>query len=973
MGGLGSFDPAIYKYIHIRYRVTAGTAGSTEIFFYNTNHNWAVGGETGYGSLISDGAWHIVNVDMSADPDYTTGGNILGWRFDWATASGVTMDIDYISLSNTQIIGEGSSILVSPTSNTTYYTANRGACNTTSCSNTTVTVNSLSTAPTSITGTTTICNGGNTTLSVSGGSLGTGASWNWYSGSCGGTYVGTGTSVNVIPTANTTYYVRAEGTCNTTTCASATVTVNTLSTAPTSISITNNSTCSITSKTLSVNGGSIGTGATWKWYSGSCGGTFEGTGSSIIVTPSTSTTYYVRAEGTCNTTSCANATVSVIANPANDLCINASAIGSLPYSSGVQTNNCATNDAPPAGASTCGVHDYNVWHKFIGNGNQIIISTCDASTTFDTEIHVYTGSCGSMTEVICNDDGIDAGCSAGRSSLTMCTTNGTTYYISIGSYMLSAVTGNYVLTITDKAIGAATITPNSICGNGVVTLTANVGTNADAVDFSIDGGSTVTSTDATAPFQYTTASLTAPQTVTVHVRSKNSSTGCVGLWTNFNVANAYALPSITVQPLCNTASGKKIELLPIGGSGSYPTYDQQSPAVSHGSNIFTVPFSSTYNFRVNDSHGCISAWASYSATTGPMQIASVSSGNCIVRGQNDWWHVTDVSNQVILSLQDNSNNLGTVNAWSYIEPSTTFYNQTYYLKRHFKITSQNAPSSNVTLRLYFNDAELNELIVNSQLNANHGDDVTGLSDLKVTRYSGVNEDNQYANNNFGCGSCFTVYSPSTGIASGFGPDVKYVELSVPGFSEEWIHGGINTTSILPIELLSFKPQCLGNDAFIRWITASESNNSYFNIERSVNGIDFVSIAQIQGAGNSSGMIEYSYLDIQKPDGLVYYRLKQVSFDGISYDFEPVSLNCNIETSSIKVIPNPFKGKISIIGSLPNVTQIDIFNGNGALVYNDTRNITNSTELDLNFLVPGIYLLRLTESDGKVYQFKLIRN
>ncbi|MEI6349350.1 MAG: hypothetical protein WCP69_15500, partial [Bacteroidota bacterium] len=258
MGGLGSFDPAIYKYIHIRYRVTAGTAGSTEIFFYNTNHNWAVGGETGYGSLISDGAWHIVSVDMSADPDYTTGGNILGWRFDWATASGVTMDIDYISLSNTQIIGEGSSIIVSPTSNTTYYTANRGACNTTSCSNTTVTVNSLSTAPTSITGTTTICNGGNTTLSVSGGSLGTGASWKWYSGSCGGTSVGTGISVNVSPTANTTYYVRAEGTCNTTTCATTTVTVNSLSTAPTSITGTT-TICNGGNTTLSVSGGSLGT------------------------------------------------------------------------------------------------------------------------------------------------------------------------------------------------------------------------------------------------------------------------------------------------------------------------------------------------------------------------------------------------------------------------------------------------------------------------------------------------------------------------------------------------------------------------------------------------------------------------------------------------------------------------------------------------------------------------------------------
>lgn len=90
----------------------------------------------------------------------------------------------------------------------------------------TVTVNALSVAPTTISGTTTICNGSSTTLTVSGGSIGGGAAVNWYTGSCGGTLVGTGTSITVSPTANTIYYVRYEGTCNTTSCVSATVAVS---------------------------------------------------------------------------------------------------------------------------------------------------------------------------------------------------------------------------------------------------------------------------------------------------------------------------------------------------------------------------------------------------------------------------------------------------------------------------------------------------------------------------------------------------------------------------------------------------------------------------------------------------------------------------------------------------------------------------------------------------------------------------
>mgnify|MGYP001065359900 CR=1 FL=1 len=71
-----------------------------------------------------------------------------------------------------------------------------------------------------------VCPGKQITLTVQGGSLGSGASWNWYSGSCGGTLVGTGASITVAPTSNTTYFVRAEGDCNITTCAQVTVTIS---------------------------------------------------------------------------------------------------------------------------------------------------------------------------------------------------------------------------------------------------------------------------------------------------------------------------------------------------------------------------------------------------------------------------------------------------------------------------------------------------------------------------------------------------------------------------------------------------------------------------------------------------------------------------------------------------------------------------------------------------------------------------
>ena len=132
--------------------------------------------------------------------------------------------------------GTGNSITVSPTATTTYYVRYSGTCNTTTCTSVTVTVNTLSVAPSSITGISTICESTTTTLSISGGSAGTAAVAQWFTGSCGGTSAGIGNSITVSPIVTTTYYVRYSGTCNTTACASVTVTVNPLPIAAGSIS-----------------------------------------------------------------------------------------------------------------------------------------------------------------------------------------------------------------------------------------------------------------------------------------------------------------------------------------------------------------------------------------------------------------------------------------------------------------------------------------------------------------------------------------------------------------------------------------------------------------------------------------------------------------------------------------------------------------------------------------------------------------
>ncbi len=129
----------------------------------------------------------------------------------------------------------GNGVSVSPTTTTTYYGRyeDGAPCSFNSaCASVTVTVNQQSADPSSVTATsTTLCNGGSTTLTLNGGGGGTSEVINWYTGSCGGTLVGTGNGLVVSPTITTTYYARYEdGTpCNyNSACASVTITVNQL-------------------------------------------------------------------------------------------------------------------------------------------------------------------------------------------------------------------------------------------------------------------------------------------------------------------------------------------------------------------------------------------------------------------------------------------------------------------------------------------------------------------------------------------------------------------------------------------------------------------------------------------------------------------------------------------------------------------------------------------------------------------------
>jgi len=96
------YNPAVYKFVEVRYRVLSGTAGSMELFWCTAARPWADGGYRAVVGLISDGNWHNTIVDLHSFWTLTSDGSgnvpVIGFRYDWCTTDGVTMDIDYLKI-----------------------------------------------------------------------------------------------------------------------------------------------------------------------------------------------------------------------------------------------------------------------------------------------------------------------------------------------------------------------------------------------------------------------------------------------------------------------------------------------------------------------------------------------------------------------------------------------------------------------------------------------------------------------------------------------------------------------------------------------------------------------------------------------------------------------------------------------------------------------------------------------------------
>jgi hypothetical protein len=174
----------------------------------------------------------------------------------------------------------------------------------------------------------------------------------------------------------------------------------------------------------------------------------------------------------------------------------------------------------------------------------------------------------------------------------------------------------------------------------------------------------------------------------------------------------------------------------------------------------------------------------------------------------------------------------------------------------------------------------------------------------------------------------------------------------------------NTTSRLPIVLLSFEAKLLNDKVVLNWKTASETNNQYFTIERSYNGVDFEPIIYKDGAGNTTDIKDYVARDLDVMGGRVYYRLKQTDFNGAFEYSEIISVNVPKFTdveSLVRVFPNAVKAgeeiNISIENSSLSDITIELISLDGRPIFKISKPLETMIKFQIpNNLRSGYYIL-----------------
>jgi hypothetical protein len=214
-----------------------------------------------------------------------------------------------------------------------------------------------------------------------------------------------------------------------------------------------------------------------------------------------------------------------------------------------------------------------------------------------------------------------------------------------------------------------------------------------------------------------------------------------------------------------------------------------------------------------------------------------------------------------------------------------------------------------------------------------------------------------------------------GTCSGSSTATVVIRTGMNGFS---VFGVAQAPGPLPIELLDFNATYNGKTVDLTGETASEIDNDYFTVERSVNAVDFIEIGKVNSKavnGNSTSNLNYYLNDPDVETGVYYYRLKQTDFSG-TYKYSDIATVTIGDDEIFSIKPNPTIATADIIYTCAGSqnAEIKVYDYRGRLIMSKDILCTkghNVSTIDLSDEPDGMFFVTLTAND-KVFKTKLLK-
>ncbi|MCE7071034.1 T9SS type A sorting domain-containing protein [Dyadobacter sp. CY327] len=174
---------------------------------------------------------------------------------------------------------------------------------------------------------------------------------------------------------------------------------------------------------------------------------------------------------------------------------------------------------------------------------------------------------------------------------------------------------------------------------------------------------------------------------------------------------------------------------------------------------------------------------------------------------------------------------------------------------------------------------------------------------------------------------------------------------------------------LPVILTSFTASKIEGFSQLEWLTSSESEASYFEIQRFKIPLDWVKIGEVQASGESNDKRSYSFRDTVPGPGQNLYRLKMIDQDTY-YTYSKVASVTFESLSRPFLYPNPFADAVYLSGELQGRNAVEIYNITGLQVFSESEFPTKG--VSLKHLAPGVYTFRIISDDGHSFTERVVK-